>query len=66
MIRRDPLRGSSDTMNVWSNVAAENLFQTLPRAALRSRDAASPSGWRVAAHQRLDGLHHHYELERAA
>jgi putative transposase len=23
-------------------------------------------GWRVVAHQRLGGLHHHYELERAA
>jgi hypothetical protein len=23
-------------------------------------------GWRVIAHQRLGGLHHHYALERAA
>jgi len=23
-------------------------------------------GWRVVSHQRLGGLHHHYELDRAA
>ena len=34
------------------------------RAALTGRRLAA--GWRVAAHQRLGGLHHHYGLERAA